>query len=224
MIEVNVRRPGLGHSGWEFKAWPILIQNPAGADMPISTPKFVRTSALALLALVGAGWSTSADAAPYVDMTGVISGGDFQGGISGLPGGTYQALWSSKAILLSGLVSFDQLRHYHVETVDGVVLDDDYNGPDTLVFGVTPGTRAWLMTFRVPQSWQGCDQYTCAYELWSGSIQAHLVFEAGSDGLPYHFSITALPEPATWATMLVGFGLTGAVLRTRRRVAVRAEA
>lgn len=30
---------------------------------------------------------------------------------------------------------------------------------------------------------------------------------------------TAVPEPATWALMLAGFGLTGAAMRRRRRVA-----
>lgn len=34
--------------------------------------------------------------------------------------------------------------------------------------------------------------------------------------------VTAVPEPATWAMMITGFGLTGAVMRRRRRVAVAA--
>ncbi len=32
-----------------------------------------------------------------------------------------------------------------------------------------------------------------------------------------NFSITAVPEPATWAMMLVGFGMVGATARYRRR-------
>ena len=34
------------------------------------------------------------------------------------------------------------------------------------------------------------------------------------------FSDTGVPEPATWAMMLVGFGLAGAALRRRRQVVV----
>jgi hypothetical protein len=40
----------------------------------------------------------------------------------------------------------------------------------------------------------------------------------------YSFSITQLsatPEPATWATMILGFGLAGAALRMRRRAVLR---
>lgn len=33
--------------------------------------------------------------------------------------------------------------------------------------------------------------------------------------------LTAVPEPATWALMIAGFGLTGSALRSRRRMAVR---
>jgi len=36
-------------------------------------------------------------------------------------------------------------------------------------------------------------------------------------------SITAVPEPASWALMIGGFGLAGAALRTRRRMALSAR-
>jgi len=35
-----------------------------------------------------------------------------------------------------------------------------------------------------------------------------------------NFSVTAVPEPATWAMMLVGFGLVGSAMRYRRRTTV----
>ncbi len=41
----------------------------------------------------------------------------------------------------------------------------------------------------------------------------------GSQGLNYAFRIAAVPEPASWGLMIVGFGLVGATLRTRRTVA-----
>ena len=40
-----------------------------------------------------------------------------------------------------------------------------------------------------------------------------------TDGLG---AIAAIPEPATWAMMILGFGAAGAVLRRRRAVAIAA--
>lgn len=41
------------------------------------------------------------------------------------------------------------------------------------------------------------------------------------DGVPHHvdlnFNLTAVPEPATWAMMILGFGMVGGALRTRRK-------
>jgi PEP-CTERM motif len=35
-----------------------------------------------------------------------------------------------------------------------------------------------------------------------------------------NFDAAAVPEPATWALMIIGFGMVGASLRTRRRIAI----
>jgi len=40
------------------------------------------------------------------------------------------------------------------------------------------------------------------------------------DGAPLMLTVTAVPEPMTWALMLGGFALTGAALRRRRVHAV----
>ncbi len=45
------------------------------------------------------------------------------------------------------------------------------------------------------------------------------VCAAGEPGVNYAFRINAVPEPATWALMITGFGLVGATLRRRRTVA-----
>ena len=37
------------------------------------------------------------------------------------------------------------------------------------------------------------------------------------DNLDYVFNTSAIPEPATWATMLVGFGAVGFAMRRQRR-------
>ncbi|WP_445191235.1 PEPxxWA-CTERM sorting domain-containing protein [Sphingomonas sp. Tas61C01] len=43
------------------------------------------------------------------------------------------------------------------------------------------------------------------------------VFVSSATGLTLSATIAAVPEPATWAMMLVGFGMMGAAMRYRRR-------
>jgi hypothetical protein len=48
-------------------------------------------------------------------------------------------------------------------------------------------------------------------------------FPEGSSSLPTQaFSVLSAPEPAAWALMIAGLGLTGAALRHRRRGAAPA--
>ena len=43
----------------------------------------------------------------------------------------------------------------------------------------------------------------------------------GSQDLTFSATVTAVPEPATWAMMIVGFGLTGAAMRRKTKVGTR---
>lgn len=43
----------------------------------------------------------------------------------------------------------------------------------------------------------------------------------GSQDLTFSATISAVPEPATWGMMIVGFGLTGTALRRKRKVSTR---
>ena len=49
-------------------------------------------------------------------------------------------------------------------------------------------------------------------------VQAYLKFAPAADST----TIGAVPEPATWATMIVGFGAVGSTMRRRRATAARA--
>ena len=55
---------------------------------------------------------------------------------------------------------------------------------------------------------------------WNGGTFAGAVdnfsFAFGGNSQTYNFEVAAVPEPATWAMMITGFGLAGAALRRRR--------
>ena len=59
------------------------------------------------------------------------------------------------------------------------------------------------------------------YNLWMNSdTDAQLYTYGAPGGLDVHGTLSAtlaVPEPATWGLMILGFGAAGAALRTRRR-------
>ena len=74
-----------------------------------------------------------------------------------------------------------------------------------------PGTES--TAFYVLDAAQGLNQIHLAY----GASSSAVLFLTG---LPRH--IDAVPEPATWATMVGGFGLVGGQMRRRRRATATA--
>ena len=61
------------------------------------------------------------------------------------------------------------------------------------------------------QPYQRSDDYTAFVSL---DIQ----LKEGANGQSFSYTMSAAPEPATWAMMIAGFGLVGATLRRRRAV------
>ncbi|HWF01502.1 MAG TPA: PEPxxWA-CTERM sorting domain-containing protein [Caulobacteraceae bacterium] len=65
--------------------------------------------------------------------------------------------------------------------------------------------------------------YSASPQIFSGTEKnpvfapGSFAFTDGADGLDGTLTITATPEPAGWALMIVGVGFTGAALRVRRR-------
>jgi len=79
----------------------------------------------------------------------------------------------------------------------------------------------YLFIRNASESFNWCDEKfvpwtTCAqsFDFQVGTLNTNAVFELVKTG--------AIPEPATWAMMISGFGLTGAALRRRRNLAAAA--
>ncbi|QQV78885.1 PEP-CTERM sorting domain-containing protein [Sphingomonas aliaeris] len=72
---------------------------------------------------------------------------------------------------------------------------------DSLSYSGYPHGLLWNPTHRLP------------FESYVMTINDLAVYSISVDSLA---SAAAVPEPATWAMMIVGFGLTGCVLRRRR--------
>ncbi len=74
---------------------------------------------------------------------------------------------------------------------------------------------AWVPLALLPST--GFSPYHYGFNLWPRDGTAGL--GAISDFAPQNATIAAVPEAATWAMMIVGFGLTGRTLRQRRSIA-----
>jgi hypothetical protein len=91
---------------------------------------------------------------------------------------------------------------------------------------LTPGASYWLLA-SMPDTtatayWWAADVPPAAYPVvvaYNGGV-----FALGSHTQPVMFTISAVPEPSTWLTVLVGFAAFGwAALRRPRRAPRRAD-
>ena len=79
----------------------------------------------------------------------------------------------------------------------------DNAGSTLTVFGVSTGAGS---------GWSG--------GVFNGAID-HFAYDfAGGPNANFDFAVAGVPEPASWALMIGGFGLSGGMLRLRRRTAV----
>lgn len=71
------------------------------------------------------------------------------------------------------------------------------------------------LTVRIEALGSGIIDYGSEYEIYSNSSWLNLYLDSDY-GTEYTYSFRAVPEPTTWAMMVLGFGLAGAGLRRRR--------
>lgn len=193
-------------------ALALTLTAPAAAQL---SPAFEYTSAGTLTdpRPFTLGFSFNLSQATTIDALGYWTGGNFS---------THQvAIWSSSGTLLtSGTVSGADplLGHYRYDSIAPITL-----GAGNYVIG------GQFFNGLIPAELTGIT--SAPNFTWTGDRQAmgNFVFPTtsfltyGNQGVALvNFSIAqpaGVPEPATWATMLIGFGAIGVSLRRRRRAA-----
>jgi len=121
----------------------------------------------------------------------------------------FELLLAAPTQSISMDIYFNGLGPIFVEYFNGATLLGSYNlnsGPGGMLlnqFGVNfgPGTQITRMTF---------------VSTLGGQLNT------GIDNVTVDFLRTGVPEPATWALLIAGFGVVGGAMRTRRRAALAA--
>lgn len=82
----------------------------------------------------------------------------------------------------------------------------------------------WQVTFPDYHTVSNDGLYGAVWTSWVSAIDMGVTLPNSTIGLPYQFQIfafSAVPEPSTWAMLILGFGACGAALRRRRRLGLR---
>ena len=134
------------------------------------------------------------------------------------PNGPLAYTAQEAAALLYGGVASD----YVISTVDASVANINNMGwYDVIGFGGKQFAQSYsskyLGLYYGPTSGYACGA-ACTIDTNAASafVRDNL---SGQNRINFAFRIDAVPEPATWALMITGFGLVGATLRRRRVVA-----
>ncbi|HEX5377430.1 MAG TPA: PEPxxWA-CTERM sorting domain-containing protein [Phenylobacterium sp.] len=180
-----------------------------------------RTGLLALAAAAAPVFTGPALAAIVVSTSGVWVSDGAQGArleANFIVGpGNFDVKWSSLfPIDQTGFLDANLEIRDRLITYDGVVLQDNIFGSDAGVYFFPVGVAGgYIHGFSVPedQRLDGPD----FYELLTFRKGGRLLLHAGADaiGTPWSLTVSDVPEPATWAMMIAGFGLTGLALRRR---------
>ncbi|MFD1786666.1 choice-of-anchor C family protein [Sphingomonas floccifaciens] len=149
-----------------------------------------------------------------------------------LKGNYWQAREGNRSIDLNGNGPGGIMQTF--DTIVGTTYNVKFSlagNPDArnqkVVSSVASGSLPNVYTFDLPNSHQNMMWQDLSYSFTAASTTTTLSFTSGNDSAQGPaldaVSVTAVPEPATWAMMLIGFGGIGASMRRRagsRRVAI----
>ena len=130
--------------------------------------------------------------------------------------------WGNNPLAYSGvgaaaLLFGGSASNYAISTIDNNPLNINFQAHYEMI-GI--GSRVFADTFF--RGVEGITRYQDVY-IFDESVDtvSAYVNDFGNTNVNYAFAIAAVPEPESWALLIAGFGLTGAVMR-RRRSAVAA--
>lgn len=186
--------------------------------------KRVIGAALAACALL---WAGSAGAAT---ISGVVDQSMVRTGIETTPGALYEFSFSSEIAPIDLRVIASGEYNILYYDVEGRVTGGSWETPsrrwsaplasDTAPLVLRDGK--YVGRFEVPISYEtyagGSPPGTVRAVSYYRYSAARFVgiWDTDAIGTSWEFSVTAVPEPATWGMLIVGFGLSGAAIRRRR--------
>lgn len=192
---------------------------------------------LSIGAGVAAAMAVASPAQAATVLLGVFSGNDCQGGFSScfatqagvnVEGG---ALPSPVVVKFNGNETDQEaeLDPFEVDevstfygTVDGSEFEIDFLEGNIVSFSYDPEAGDPELHYFVIKQGREYALYYDASPILGGSVDLDSVgFDAGADSFSHiTFFNTGVPEPSTWAMLILGFGVIGGALRAARRKAV----
>ena len=88
-------------------------------------------------------------------------------------------------------------------------------GPNSLTADISGDSLSLVVPLALLPS-TGFDPFQYAFNIWPRNGGDPTNNNQISDFAPNNATLAAVPEPATWAVMILGFGLAGGVMRRRR--------
>jgi hypothetical protein len=182
----------------------------------------MRKLCLGLLGATALGCASGANAAVTIDDTNMTAasatdgGNNFSAGFFDLGGSSPFDAFVTFTQTLDGFYGFT-LTTTNFGVNDGPTdVDFDIDG----VF-VTDGTNTWNLLPDVDNDDFNEDFALLGQFLTAGTYTLHVTGERGAaSSFGGSISFGAIPEPATWAMMLLGFGAVGFAMRRRRQPAL----